>query len=54
MLPNTVLEMPSPATTPGEVLSPSQASTFLGCSAKWFFKYMVGLPDPAGCGAVRG
>ena len=28
---------PSAATTPGEVLSPSQASTFLGCSAKYRF-----------------
>ena len=54
MLPNAVLEMPSPATTPGEVLSPSQASTFLGCAAKWYFRYALQLPDPAGGGAVRG
>jgi RecB family exonuclease len=39
---------------PGEVLSPSQASTFLGCSAKYRFKYLLGLPDPAAGGAVRG
>jgi CRISPR/Cas system-associated exonuclease Cas4 (RecB family) len=38
----------------GEVLSPSQASTYLGCSAKWWFRYGLGLPDPAGGGAVRG
>jgi hypothetical protein len=42
------------ATMPGELLSPSQVSTFLGCAAKWWFKYGVGLPDPAGAGAVRG
>jgi RecB family exonuclease len=39
---------------PGEVLSPSQASTFLSCSAKWWFRYGLGLPDPAGGAAVRG
>jgi CRISPR/Cas system-associated exonuclease Cas4 (RecB family) len=53
----TVLELvpvaaPAPAT--GEYLSPSQASTYLGCQAKWYFRYMFGLPDPAGGGAVRG
>lgn len=42
------------AAMPGELLSPSQVSTFLGCAAKWWFKYGVGLPDPAGAGAVRG
>ena len=55
MQPNAVLEMPPVAVTaPGEVLSPSQASTFLSCSAKWFFRYVMGLNDPAGGGAVRG
>jgi putative RecB family exonuclease len=39
---------------PGEILSPSQASTFLSCSAKWWFRYGLGLPDPAGGAAVRG
>ena len=39
---------------PGEVLSPSQASTFLSCSAKWWFRYGLGLPDPASGAAVRG
>ena len=42
------------ASMPGEVLSPSQASTFLSCSAKWWFRYGLGLPDPAGGAAVRG
>src|SRR5215471_2553814 len=45
---------PSPATLPGEILSPSQASTFLSCSAKWWFRYGLGLPDPASGAAVRG
>jgi hypothetical protein len=39
---------------PGEVLSPSQACTFLTCSAKWWFRYGLGLPDPPSGGLVRG
>jgi CRISPR/Cas system-associated exonuclease Cas4 (RecB family) len=31
---------------PGDVLSPSQAKTFLSCSAKWYFKYVCRRPDP--------
>jgi putative RecB family exonuclease len=27
-------------------LSPSQVRTFLACSAKWWFKYALGLPEP--------
>jgi CRISPR/Cas system-associated exonuclease Cas4 (RecB family) len=40
--------MPETEITPGlgEVLSPSQAKTFLECPAKWYFKYLRGLPDP--------
>jgi CRISPR/Cas system-associated exonuclease Cas4 (RecB family) len=45
---------PDAAQMPGEVLSPSQASTFLGCSAKYRFKYVLDLPDPASGGAARG
>ncbi len=41
-------------TMPGEILSPSQAATYLSCSARWRFKYILGLPDPAGGGAARG
>ena len=41
-------------TMPGEVLSPSQAACYLSCSARWRFRYILGLPDPAGGGAVRG
>jgi len=40
--------------TLGGVLSPSQANMFLNCSAKWWFKYGSGLPDPKGGSLVRG
>ena len=30
---------------PGDRLSPSQAKTFLHCSAKWAFKHILRLPD---------
>ena len=34
--------------------APSQANQFLNCSARWWFKYGAGLPDPK-CGSlVRG
>jgi RecB family exonuclease len=48
---------PAPPTkneTLGEILSPSQANTFLNCSARWWFKYGAGLPDPKGGSLVRG
>jgi PD-(D/E)XK nuclease superfamily protein len=50
---------PSPAPvikneTLGEILSPSQANTFLNCSAKWWFRYGIGLPDPKSGSLVRG
>jgi RecB family exonuclease len=55
MQPNAVISASAAASTmPGEVLSPSQAGTFLGCSAKYRFKYLLGLPDPTGGGGVRG
>jgi CRISPR/Cas system-associated exonuclease Cas4 (RecB family) len=40
--------------TLGCILSPSQANTYLTCSAKWWFKYGLGLPDPKGGSFVRG
>ncbi|MBZ5626270.1 MAG: PD-(D/E)XK nuclease family protein [Acidobacteriia bacterium] len=40
--------------TLGAVLSPSQANTFLNCSARWWFKHSAGLADPAGGSLVRG
>jgi hypothetical protein len=38
----------------GEILSPSQVRTFLDCSARWWFMYGAGLPDPPGASFVRG
>ena len=31
----------------GELLSPSQANTYLTCPAKWYFRYLLGLTEPA-------
>jgi RecB family exonuclease len=31
----------------GELLSPSQVNTYLTCPAKWYFRYLVGLNEPA-------
>jgi CRISPR/Cas system-associated exonuclease Cas4 (RecB family) len=31
----------------GEVLSPSQVNTYLTCPAKWYFRYLIGLSEPA-------
>ena len=45
---------PNVNTQPGEMLSPTQANCYLNCSARWRFKHICGLPDPAGGGAVRG
>jgi len=33
--------------TLGEILSPSQVNTYLTCPAKWYFRYLVGLSEPA-------
>jgi hypothetical protein len=38
----------------GDVLSPSQCRTFLDCSARWWYRYGEGLPDPGGASLVRG
>jgi hypothetical protein len=38
----------------GDVLSPSQVRSFLDCSARWWYKYGLGLPDPGGASLVRG
>jgi putative RecB family exonuclease len=32
---------------PAEVLSPTQATQFLNCPAKWYFKYFLDLEEPA-------
>jgi PD-(D/E)XK nuclease superfamily len=39
---------------PGEILSPAQASTFLACGARYWFRYGEGRPDPIAGGGVRG
>jgi len=44
----------APANALGAVLSPSQIKTFLGCSARWWFRYGAGLPDPPNGPLVRG
>lgn len=40
--------------TLGNLLSPSQANQFLNCSARWWFRYGAGLPDPKSGSLVRG
>jgi hypothetical protein len=37
---------PAPQPELAQVLSPTQVRTFLGCSARWWFKYGLSLPDP--------
>jgi putative RecB family exonuclease len=36
----------APAADLAQVLSPTQVRTFLGCSARWWFKYGLSLPEP--------
>lgn len=38
----------------GELLSPSQANSYLECPAKWWFHYGVELPDPKGSALAIG
>lgn len=45
---------PTPMNDLGDVLSPSQVRTFRDCSAKWYYKYAVGVPDPPNGSLVRG
>jgi len=45
---------PAKNETLGNLLSPAQANTFLNCSARWWFKYGAGLPDPKSGSLVRG
>lgn len=40
--------------TIADVLSPSQCSAYLGCSARWHYRYVKRLPDPASGSLVRG
>jgi len=57
--PSLVRNLPAPPlpeknATLGGLLSPSQVNMFIGCSAKWWFRYGAGLPDPKGGALVRG
>ena len=38
----------------GEVLSPSQTLGFISCSARWWFKYGLQLPDVQGSALAVG
>src|SRR5581483_3915992 len=40
--------------TLGTILSPSQVKTFLDCSARWWFQYGLGLPNPKSGSLIRG
>ena len=40
--------------TIAEVLSPSAVNSYLGCSARWHYRYVKRLPDPASGSLVRG
>src|ERR1022692_3505797 len=44
----------APVSQIADVLSPSQVRTFMDCSARWWYKYGLGLPDPKGSSLVRG
>lgn len=57
-LPPQALEQFSAASSvaeePGQILSPSQVNTFLECAAKWYFKYLIRLPDPVNSSLALG
>ena len=47
LLPSQPMQLvPVPKPQPGQVLSPTQVRTYLDCSARWWFKYAQGLPEP--------
>jgi len=52
--PRDIVAAGQTATPLGALLSPSQVRTFLDCSARWWYKYGLGLPDPPGASLVRG
>jgi putative RecB family exonuclease len=43
-----------PVSQIADVLSPSQVRSYLDCSARWWYKYGLSLPDPKGSSLVRG
>jgi hypothetical protein len=44
--PPPAVALPAGQTELANVLSPTQVRTFLGCSARWWFKYGLSLPEP--------
>jgi hypothetical protein len=40
--------------TAAEVLSPSQATQFLHCPAKWYFRYFLDVPKPVTAATALG
>jgi len=44
----------APESQIADELSPSQVRCFLDCSARWWYKYGLNLPDPKGSSLVRG
>jgi RecB family exonuclease len=48
------LKEAAPTSQIADVLSPSQVRTFMDCSARWWYKYGLSLPDPKGASLVRG
>jgi len=40
--------------TAAEVLSPSQVTQFLHCPAKWYFRYLLDLPEPTTAATALG
>src|SRR5579871_3369483 len=43
---SAALTVPVKAQTAAHALSPSQATTFLDCAARWYFAKVLALPDP--------
>ena len=46
LVPTPVVAASAPEPGLAKVLSPTQVRTFLGCSARWWFKYGLALPEP--------
>ncbi len=51
---SAALSTPAPEQTPAHALSPSQATTFLDCAARWYYGRVLKLPDPANGGLALG
>ena len=49
-----VLAAPSPYAEPEEILSPSRTNCYLSCSARYYYKYRLELPDVQGSARAVG